>query len=80
MCDEKNCERDMLQPKEYNITKARRCDIDCCAEDKCNDGMSTVTVLNLVEADSDMSKGEVPFISCLFVSTSAFAGFILGNN
>ena len=80
MCDENTCEKDMLQRKEYNITKARRCDIDCCAEDKCNDGMSTATVLNLAEADGNMSKGEVPFVNCLFVITSALAGFILGNN
>ena len=80
MCDETICERDMLQREEYNITKARRCDIDCCAEDKCNDRMSTVTVLTLAKVDGDMSKGEVPFISCLFVITSALAGLILGNN
>ena len=68
MCDEEDCRKNMLKREQYNITKARRCDIECCSEDKCN------------EVDSNMSKGEVPFISCLFVITSALAGFILGNN
>lgn len=77
MCDEASCERDMLQRKEYNITKARRCDIECCSEDRCN---GKCTVINLAEVDSEMSNGEVPFISCLFLITSALAGFILGNN
>lgn len=65
MCDEAYCERNMLKREEYNITKYRRCDIECCSGDKCN---------------LDMSKGEVPLISYLFVITSALAGFILGNN
>ena len=78
MCDEADCRKNMLQREEYNITKARRCDIECCSEDKCNDGM--FTTLNVPKVDSNMSKGEVPFISCLFVITSALAGFILGNN
>ena len=60
----------MLQRKEYNITKARRCDIECCAEDKCNDG---------AEVDGDMSFIS-SFVSYLSVITSAIAGFFLGNN
>ncbi|XP_020608458.1 uncharacterized protein LOC110047065 [Orbicella faveolata] len=77
MCDEAACERDMLQRNEYNITKARRCNIECCPEDKCN---GKLNVLNLAEVTEDMSKGEVPFISCLCVITLALASFILGNN
>ena len=77
MCDEADCRKNMLEREEYNITKARRCDIECCSEDKCNRGKDRI---NFAEVDGDMSKGEVPFISCLFVITSALAGFILGNN
>ena len=69
MCDEADCRKNMLKREEYNITKARRCDIECCSEDKCNDEMFTT-----------LNVAEVPFISCLFVITSALAGFILGNN
>ena len=78
MCDEAMCEREMLLRKEYNITKARRCDIECCPEDKCNDGK--FPVVNLAEVSEDMSRGEVPFISCLFVITSALVAVILRNN
>jgi len=69
------CERQMLQRDEYNITKARRCDIECCPENKCTRGKFTVLI-----KIAEMSKGEAPFISCLCVITLALASFILGNN
>ena len=78
MCDEEICKRQMLQRNEYNITKARRCDIECCPEDRCNHGK--LTVLNVAEMTGDMSKGEAPFISCVCVIALALASFILGNN
>lgn len=84
MCDEARCEREMIPRQEYNITKASRCDIECCSEDKCNDGK--LTVLNLAELSGDkaevpfISKAEVPFISSLCVITLALASFVLANN
>lgn len=84
MCDEARCEREMIPRQEYNITKASRCDIKCCSEDKCNDGK--LTVLNLAELSGDkaevpfISKAEVPFISSLCVITLALASFVLANN
>jgi len=76
MCDEARCQREMIPREEYNITKARRCYVECCSEDKCNDGK--LTVLNLAELAGD--RAEVPFISSLCVITLALASFILANN
>jgi len=77
MCDEALCQREMIPREEYNITKAGRCDIECCSEDKCNDGKLTVFI-NLAELAGD--RAEVPFISSLCVITLALASFILANN
>ena len=54
MCNEARCQREMIPRKEYNITKARRCDVECCSEDKCNDGK--LTVLNLAELAGDRAE------------------------
>ena len=78
MCDEAKCQKETLPREEYNITKAVRCDIECCSEDRCNDGK--LTAIALAEVTSELSKAEVPFISCLYVMALALASFILGNN
>ena len=38
LCDSMKCREDTVKPREYSITKASHCDVQCCSEDLCNSG------------------------------------------
>ncbi|KAJ7394038.1 hypothetical protein OS493_003711 [Desmophyllum pertusum] len=70
-CDTKSCEDSM---RTDNKIRAARCYLECCSKDLCNNGKLSIPQV------SEVSKAEIPFISCLCVMTLVVVSFILVND
>jgi len=66
LCDKKKCREETVKPREYSITKASHCDVQCCSEDLCNSGTTMSKARGLSVSFVDMM---------IFVTVSVVALF-----